>query len=276
MRDRDAAIQRMIADACFGADTTLAIRSDPRGFLASHGIEAGDAEAILPGVARLALYRRLVRNNLLGVTAKMMPITRARLNAVAGGAFDASFDAFLAEIGPRTHYLRDVPAEFLAWVAPRWSDQARTAGGIPPYASDLASHELVEMQVAATPRPAERAEAGELALDRPLVFSEAQRLVRYAYAVHELPSDPDDRTTPDARPVTVFVYRNADHDVGWTELPGLRARALEALLQGAPLGEAITRACRDEGTALTDAVVADVAELLAELAQEGVLLGATG
>ena len=76
-----------------------------------------------------------------------MKRTRARLDAAAEGAFDASFDAFLDQVGPRTHYLRDVPGEFLAWALPRWAARA----ALPAWIGDLARHELVEFQLAAAP-----------------------------------------------------------------------------------------------------------------------------
>jgi hypothetical protein len=248
MTDPDAETHRTIADACLGVDPI---------------------PESMPG---LSLYRRLVRNNLVGVTSRMMPRTRARLNALASGAFDASFDQFLSTQGPRTHYLRDVPGEFLAWTAPRWANRA----DVPAYAADLAAHELGEFQVGALPAPPVRAPLGDLALDRPLVFAEAQRLARYRFAIHELPEDIDDRTVPAARAVCLLYYRDAAYDVASMEIEPLPARILEALVAGLPVAQAIATACREAGAELTNTVLADTARLLAELGEQGVLLGAAG
>src|SRR5271170_3853972 len=100
----DERVQRLIADACFrgiGSEdlATRAVR---------FGVSESDLAALSLYPARLGLYRRLVRTNLLGVTSRMVPRTRARLNECADGKFDASFDAFLAEAAPTTHYVRDV------------------------------------------------------------------------------------------------------------------------------------------------------------------------
>src|SRR4051812_2794211 len=99
----------MIANACLRAHSPGELEAHLRAFLERHNLDPEDVAAILEAPSRLPLYRRLIRNNLEGVTFKMMPRTRARLNAVAGpntvagpngvasGAFDASFDAFLDE-----------------------------------------------------------------------------------------------------------------------------------------------------------------------------------
>jgi hypothetical protein len=259
-------VQRMIANACFGVDAEREFTRDLRAFLVRQGLPEEDVDAICAAPPRLSLYRRLIRNNLVGVTERMMPRTRARLGAV----FDATFDAFLEARGPRTHYLRDVPAEFLEWATPRW----RAQPDVPAYLTDLAAHELVEFQICATPILAAPA-LEEVALDRALVFSDARRLMRYAHAVHLLPADTDDRTEPEARAVTLLVYRDAEHAARFLELSPLAAAIVERLLSGEPLGQAIASACASEGHAMNDAILADTARLLADLGERGVLLGAT-
>jgi hypothetical protein len=239
------------------------------------------AEACLADVSdaplapRLALYRRLVRNNLTGVTEKMLPRTRARLNE-REAFFDASFGEFLANRGPRTHYLRDVPHEFLAWAEASWSALIR-AGKLPRWALDLARHELAEYAIAAAPdarTQLPQAPVQDIALDRPIFFAEPVRVVRYAFAVHELLEDPADRTEPAARAVALLVYRDAANDVEQLELSPLGAALTERLLAGSSLGEAVTAACAALGLRRTEAIVGDVSALLANLADRGVVLGA--
>ncbi len=262
-------IQRMIAEACLAAGSEEEFTNDLRGFLTRHGVPAKDIEAIVAAPPRLSLYRRLVRGNVAGVTQRMMPRTRARLNA-AGGLFDASFDRFLEERAPRTHYLRDVPSEFLAWVAPRWRAQKE----VPAYAADLAAHEVVEFEICAAPVPADPPPLGEVALDRALVFTDAKRVMRYAHAVHLLPADEDDRTAPDARDVTLLVYRDDEHAARFLELSPLAGAIVTHLIAGEPLGAALGAACAALGFTLGDAILADTARLLADLGDRGVLLGA--
>src|SRR5258706_7274054 len=108
----DARVHEMIARACLGLGAAAEIAEDPRAFLEKCGLAKEDVDAICASPRRLGIYRRLVRNNLAGVVDKMMPRARARLNRAAR-AFDATLEQFLDERGPRTHYLRDVPREFL-------------------------------------------------------------------------------------------------------------------------------------------------------------------
>ncbi len=265
----EAEIQRMIADACLAAGSEEEFTRDLRGYLERRGVPGADVEAIVAAPPRLALYRRLVRNNVLGVTHRMMPRTRARLNDAAD-AFDASFAAFLEERAPRTHYLRDVPAEFLAWATPRW----RARGDVPAYAADLAAHELVEFEICAAPVPADPPPLVDVALDRALVFTEAKRVMRYAHAVHLLPAGTGDRTAPTTREVTLLVYRDDTHAARFLELSPLAGAIVERLIAGEPLGAALGAACAALGYTLDDAILADTARLLADLGERGVLLGA--
>jgi len=266
----DAKVNEMIADACLAAGADAEMAADLRAFLERHALDPEDVEAILASPPRLALYRRLVRANFVGVVERMMPRTRARLNALAGDAFDRALDQFLDEVAPRTHYLRDVPQELLAWVAPRWADDAR----IPAYAVDLARHELLHFEVAAAPVPREPPKLDEVALGRPLVFAEAKRLARYAYAVHELPGELDDRSEPRVHEIALLVYRDPEHAVRYMELTPLAAAILERLFAGTALDAAVAPACASLGVTLTNDVLADTARLLADLGARGVLLGA--
>src|SRR5512140_1859846 len=132
----DARVHEMIADACLAAGADRAIVEDAGGFLAARGLSREDLEAIARSPSRLLLYRRLLRGTLLEVVDRMMPRARARMNRACAGAFDAAFDAFLDEVGPRSHYLRDVPREMLDHASPRW----RARGDVAAYLVELASY----------------------------------------------------------------------------------------------------------------------------------------
>jgi hypothetical protein len=268
-RGADAALQRAIADACLGVHSGEAIANDLRGWLETHGVPGEDIAAILAAPRRLGVYRSLVRNGLASVVVRMLPRTRARMNAGATpGRFDTDLATFVDEVGPRTHYLRDVPAEFLAWAEPRW----RASAEVPPYLPDLAAHELAHFAVAASaPAPASSTVV-DLAVDRPLAFHASTRLLHHAWAVHELGAEDDVTTLPEARDVRLLAYRDADHVVRWLELTPLAGAVVERLLAGDPLGAAVTQACADHGTAPT-AVLPDIARFLADLGARGVLLG---
>jgi hypothetical protein len=187
-----------------------------------------------------------------------------------GDVFDEYFDRFLAERGPRTHYLRDVTRELLDFCEPLWTDDAR----VPAYMMDLARHENVQIEVGAMQTRPQGTEPGELDLERPVRFVEATRLMRYGFAVHRLTESLDDRSGPAEEPTALLVYRNPEHEVRYLELTPLAAAILTRLLRGEPLGGAVTGACRDGGATLDASVLEGTARLLADLGERGALLGA--
>jgi hypothetical protein len=265
-------LQAMLARACLGKDADAAFGADLRGFLAEHEIDEDDVEALLAGPRRLALYRRLVRHNVIGVVDAMLARTRKRLDALVPGAFDRTIDDFMAEVGPRTPHLRDVPAELLAWAAPRWSADAR----LPEWLVDFAELELADFTIGVAPRPLPPPPLAEVAPDLPLVFAEPRRLVRLGWAVHELRDDLDTGAAPTRRDVTILVYRDAEHRSRFLELTPLAAAILAELFGGRPLAEAMVEACRASGAAVDSEVLGGAARLLADLGERGVLLGARG
>jgi hypothetical protein len=267
--DSRGAVEQALADACLGRGAGDAIATDLRGFLEAHGVPAEDIAAMTGAPRRLAVYRSLVQNGLSAVVVRMLPRTRARMNAACAGRFDADFARFVDEAGPRTHYLRDVPGELLAWAAPVW----RSDPSVPPYLPDLASFETAHFAVAASEANAAAGHAGEVTLDKALAFSPSSRLLGYAWAVHELPEDEDARDEPQQRAVRLLAYRDAEHLVRWLELTPLAALLLGKLQAHEPLGAALRSACAAMGTAPED-VLPDVARLLADLGERGVVLGA--
>ena len=215
------------------------------------------------------MYRSLVRNGLSSVVLRMLPRTRVRLNTACAGRFDADFAAFVEERAPRTHYLRDVPFELVRWAKPRWQKDE----SVPEYIGDLASHELAQFEVASAGSARDAGPVVDVALDRPLAFHESTRILRYDWAVHELPANEDATDEPARRKVQLLAYRDSDHAVRWLELTPLAAGILDGLAASEPLGTAIERACSQAGLA-PPAVLPDVARLLADLGTRGVLLGA--
>jgi hypothetical protein len=264
-------LHRAIADACLGSQAGAEVARDLRSFLEAHGVDPDDIEAIVAAPRRLLVYRSLVRNGLGSVVQRMLPRTRARMNAACDGRFDADLAVFADEVGPRTHYLRDVPAELFAWAEPRW----RSDPSVPAYLVDLAAYELAAFAVGASASVRAAEASAEVALDRPLAFAESAHLLRFAWAVHELPEEGDDASgvEPARRDVQLLAYRDAEHRVRWLELTALAAEVVERLRSGVLLGDAVQTACAEHGVAPAG-VLSDVARLLADLAARGVVLGA--
>jgi hypothetical protein len=230
-----------------------------------HEVSAEDAAALEAGLPRLAVYRELVRGNLQEALRLSIPRSLARFSAL----FEAYFDRFLAERAPRTHYLRDVTTELLDFCEPLWRADPR----VPEYLPELARHEALHIRVSALQAPPRGHVAGGLSLDQGVALSAALRVVEHRYAVHELPEDENDRTEPEERPVSLLVYRSPEHDVRYLELSPLACGILQRLLGGDALGDAVRRAAAAEGAALTETVLSGAAQLLADLAERGVVWG---
>ena len=100
------ALEQAFADLILGAKLDP---EDPRqvdAWLSRHGVSDPDAEAIRnDSLPRMLVYRQLVRRGLSGTIELALPRTRARLGV---GLYEEYLGKFLAEVGPRTHYLRDV------------------------------------------------------------------------------------------------------------------------------------------------------------------------
>lgn len=272
MTKADRTLQQALTDACLLAGAGDELARDPAAFLRARGVPEDDIAAMGESIPRLAVYRRLVRNNLEGVTYRLLPRSRARLNELVPGRFDAEFTQFLESVGARTHYLRDVPAEFLAWAQPRWSTDSQ----IPRWVLDLARHELTAFVVGAAPQLSEPPNLVDLELERGVAFVSTARLDAHAYAVHQLPGDEADRTLPTERAVFLLAYRDAEHAVRWLEVPGWAHAVLERLLAGDGLQAAIRDGYAQVGIPVDDGALASVASLLADLGERGVLLGARG
>jgi hypothetical protein len=262
-----AALENAMAELVLGADLDLYRPEVMSAWLSRHGVPPEDAQAIeATGAKRFLVYRRMVRSTLREALELAIPRTMARL----GERFDHYFARFLAERGPRTHYLRAVTQEFLKWCAPQWMIDAR----VPTYIGDLARHESLQIEVASLPIESIEREVFELELDRPIRFTEAMRVVEYGHKVHELSESLDDRAAPLRADTRLLVYRSLEHEVRYLELSPLAFAILDRLLRGRTLRQALREACEDADTALDSSVLEGSARLLSDLGERGVLLGA--
>lgn len=248
---RDASLQRLIAAACFAPDGEERLTERFVAFCKEHDVDPRDVEALEETSARLVIYRRLVRGNVFDVCEKMMPQTKERL----GSDFQSSVDHFLEVSGPHTHYLRDVPHDVFALESPKWPGAIR----------DLAAWELAEYAVSAAPKRTDRGSPADLALDKPVLFDDAVRVLDLDHAVHEDPVT--------EKQVHLLVYRDPEHVVRTLDLTPLAAALVRRLVNGETLGAATKEACADVDMTLSDDLLGSIARLLADLAERGALLG---
>ncbi|NUO50061.1 MAG: DUF2063 domain-containing protein, partial [Polyangiaceae bacterium] len=192
--------------------------SDRAGFLAAQALDPRDEAAMtkLDDTAFL-VYRKIIRRSLAGAIAVELPRTAALL----GDRFDEEVDAFLTEGLSASHYLRDVAFELVARAAKSWPGDTT----VPPFALDLARHELSAFTVASMPRRASAARVdASLDLDAPCVFDEAATLERYDYPIHELA---EGQTELAPSPTALLVYRDHEHEPRYLKLSPVAATLIE-------------------------------------------------
>lgn len=212
---------------------------------------------------RGAVYRRLVRAGLRTILKFQLPRTSAR----RGPSFEGDLDRFFEGALPRSPYLRDTAAAFVAFIAPIWGADAV----VPRYLIDLARHEQTAFDVANAPDDVDPREKPELTLDRGVRLTTSATVRRYAHAIHLLSDDPDDRELPREAPTTLFAYRDRGHDVRYLVLTPAAADLIERLLSGATLGDAVKGAAALEG-GLSDAFFRKTSAFLEDLQERGVLV----
>jgi hypothetical protein len=244
-------------------------RDDFAEFLGGRELSDADREAMLAvGAERFLVYRSLVHNRVRNTIRDFIGRAAARLGHKRLSADVADFMAERAIVSP---YLRDVPEEFVEFALPRWRDDP----SVPPYVGDLARHELLQYSVLNDPRGGDAPTGEPVALDRPLRFDGAVRLLEYDYAVHRLPHDVEDRSEPERVRTFMLAYRDAEHKVRYLELTELAAAILRQLVgQRAAVADGLRAACAELGVELSDERLGIAAQLLADLAERGVMLGA--
>lgn len=253
------AIQRGLDRVIVASHAPAALADDPRAFFADLGDPAADWLAAADP-DRLLVYRHLVRHQLHGLLADLLPRTAA---ARGHQAIRADADVWLTELGPRSRLLRDIPAEFVAWAATRWRDATT------PWLLDLARHELLALEVSAAPARTP-APARPFALDARLDFDPSARLGRFDFAVH-LFAD----AAPPCEPTALLLYRDSEHSVRTLHLSPLAEALIDALLvRDLPVETAVRAAAIATGAELDDALLARVSALLADLAERGAVHGA--
>ncbi|WP_153819321.1 putative DNA-binding domain-containing protein [Polyangium spumosum] len=216
-----------------------------------------------PEDGRVGIYRSLVRRGIVSAVRAQMPRTARAL----GARFEATVDRWLDEALPSSPYLRDAAAELVGWAAPRWAEDP----AVSPWIPDLGRYEVVRFEVAAAPAASQPSGAA-LALDRAVCFGAGARVVSYRWAVHRWAEDAPG--APEEEPTALLLYRDGAHEVRCLVLSPLAATILARLVGGARLGEAVTEACAERGEPLGEAVLRGTAEVLADLGERGVVLGA--
>jgi hypothetical protein len=262
---------RALVGAIRELDAPTQIDSDVNAYLRRFGVQGADLDVMSTGrsASRMLVYRSLVHSRFRSAVEVSIPLV---VRVLGTSRIDGDVARFLDERASQSAYLRDVATEFVRWATPAW--QADSA--VPAFVPDLARHELVTFELAAADDAATPPFTLELDIDKPLAFRGPVRGLRYDHPVHRLVDESDLATARlEPEPVALLAYRDNEHVVRVLDLSPAAAAILDRALGGEMrLRDAIAQGCASVGIEAADAVLAGTAELLADLAERGVLLGA--
>jgi hypothetical protein len=217
------------------------------------------SEPVPPGLvapaeeSRLRLYRDMVRGRVLQLCAEVLPRTRTSLGPAL---FAELVGAWLAEVGPRSRFFRDLPELFAAHLLAQ--------GGLPPLARDLLRLERARWRATIAP---DAAPVRPFALDAIPAPHPSLSVFEADHAVQAGGGDAPHRTL-------LAVYRRPDLEVEvrWS------APTFHALLARWARSEelaidSVRAVLAAEGRAPTPAFVDEMSAFLAELLERGALVG---
>jgi hypothetical protein len=263
------AFGRVIRDAALAER----VANDPHATLAELGLDEPTRERLLArGVGRLVAYNAMVRSRLVKTIREFSP----RASAIVGERLVPMVSAWIAERGPSSAYLRELPNEFFGWARPRWAE-AIAVGELPAWLIELFEHELEQRAVLRDERPSGEPSPHTVALEQGMLGNPTARLLRREFAVHRLPATLDPANQPEvARGGFVLVaWRDRGDKVRFLELRARHAQLLERLFAGASLRDALLGACATLGETLDDTILGDTVVVLAEWCDKHLLLGAS-
>ncbi|MBW8190194.1 putative DNA-binding domain-containing protein [Neiella marina] len=174
---------------------------------------------------RLAVYRRLVFNNVKSFVEEAFPV----LWSVWGEHhLDEEVADFLALHTAESPYFIDIAEEFLQYLI----SERQAKADDPPFLIELAHYEWVEFEVAFH-RPSRLVKpllADNIGLSTPIELAETARALQYQFSVHQIRTDfqPNE---PAEQPVYLVVYRNDEDDVKFMEVNAVTARLLQQLAE---------------------------------------------
>jgi hypothetical protein len=249
------------------------LRGEPAAKLAELGLDEQQRAGMLgAGDKRLLVYHEMVHARLVKTIRSFIEGASER---VGENRLRAEVREWIAMPGPKSRYLRNIPAEFLAWVRPRWE----TDESLPPWIAEYCDHVVAVRTIRNDPRSAGHPSDVKLELERPVVVNATTRVYRYRWAVHLLPtpllsnSEPEPLGLPGAGHALIGFRHPEDEQPHFFDIKPRSAHMLERLLAGQTLRDALFGACAAMGETLDDEILSVTAVTLADLVDRQVLLG---
>ncbi|MDO9365735.1 MAG: putative DNA-binding domain-containing protein [Methylotenera sp.] len=216
----------------------------------------------------MAVYKEIVFNNLLASVSACFPVAQ---KVIGKRAWLKLTQAFLREHAANTPIFRQIPEEFLSFLATATSNNQPL---LPPYLLSLCHYEWIELLVASMPVPTLRIEIinpqGDLLTEHP-VFTPTMQLLNYDYAVHKI----SPRNKPKQPQSTqLLVYRNVEDEVKFIAINLVTFRLLTLLRQNKGTGkQALTLITSEMHEATSGKIIQFWLQTLEELKSQGVIIG---
>ncbi len=227
-----------------------------------------DAFAAPPDIEdrRMAIYRDLFFNNIESLLAGNFPVIAKTLG---GDRWRTLARAFYARHRSHTPLFPEIAREFIRFL----QDRAAADAGDPPWLSELAHYEWVELalQISDEALPAFDAQ-GDLLTDIPVLSPHAWALA-YTWPVPRIGPAFQPETAPDA-PTLLLVRRDAQGDVRFAEISPLVYRLIEIIGESESTGrQALESLSQEAGADDLPAFVEQGGAMLARMHAEGTILG---
>lgn len=210
---------------------------------------------------RMAVYEELLYNNVEGFLLACFPV----LHDLLGRRWAPLVRAFFRETRCQTPYFREIPREFVRWLA----DGAAARRRLPVWAGELAHYEWAELAVEIMDAPTVGNAAGSDLLGGPVRLAPLLNLA-FAWPVHRIGCDWRPRKP---EPTHLLVYRDAHDRVRFMQVNPVTARLVALLQEGRSGADAIDVVGREIDHPDPQALRRFGADLLETLRGDGVLTG---
>lgn len=215
--------------------------------------------AIVPDT-RMAVYREIVFNNILGSVSACFPVCK---NILGARAWRKLVRQFFANHQANSPIFREIPQQFLQFL--------NDVKDLPAYLQQLAHYEWVELAVGSQQTAvAELSKEMDLLNERP-ILAPANMLLEYDYAVHKISK----RHIPNTTEKTyLLVFRNSEHQVKFVELNAMTFQLLGLIQKNEMTGkQALSWLAKAVNHPDTDAMIRFGTRILADLANQQAIAG---
>ncbi len=210
--------------------------------------------------ARMAVYREIVFNNIFGSVSACFPVCKNMLGARAWRKLARDF---FANYQATTPIFREIPQQFLQFL--------QSEKNLPVYFQQLAHYEWVELAIGSQPTETKKLSKKIDLLKETPVLAPAHMLLEYDFAVHKISKKHMPKT---AEKTFLLVFRNAENAVKFIELNPMTFELLRLIDENDMTGEqALLRLAEALPNTNADTIIQFGAEILADLAKQGAIIG---